>query len=110
MSGGDLSWPLQRAAQLNGGALGAPRVGFLGVNSLAHRECRLGGRRHGVLVDLNVRLAEDELAFMVDDAGLELLIVDRAQHEVGQRLVPHGRPRSARTRTDTSTWSTVPRT
>jgi long-chain acyl-CoA synthetase len=108
----DLGRPLQRAAQAHAGAvavvdgersvtygelarrvgalgaaLEAERVGFLGVNSLAHVECWLGVPASGrVLVDLNFRLAEDELAFMVDDAGVELLIVDSAQREVGRRL------------------------
>ncbi len=54
------------------------RVGFIGGNSLAHVECWLGVPSFGrVLVDLNYRLADDELAFMVDDCELELLICDR---------------------------------
>jgi long-subunit acyl-CoA synthetase (AMP-forming) len=69
------------------------RVGFLGANSLAHVECWLGVPAFGrVMVDLNFRLAEPELAFMVDDCELEVLIVDRDQLEVGralrQRCVP----------------------
>lgn len=73
-------WPLQRAARVAalGASLGAlavglgGRVGFLGVNSLAHVECWLGVPALGrVMVDLNFRLAEPELALMVDDsAGL----------------------------------------
>jgi len=67
-------------------AIGA-RVGFLGVNSLAHVECWLGVPAFDrVLVDLNFRLAEDELAFMVDDCELEVLFVDRAQLEVARAL------------------------
>ena len=63
------------------------RVGFLGVNSLAHVECWLGVPAFGrVMVDLNFRLAEPELAFMVDDCELEVLIVDRDQLEVGRAL------------------------
>jgi long-chain acyl-CoA synthetase len=55
------------------------RVGFLGVNSLAHLECWLGVPAAGrVLVDLNTRLAEDELAFMVDDCAPRVLIHDAA--------------------------------
>jgi long-chain acyl-CoA synthetase len=97
----DLSWPIARAARLFGGdvavidgdrsvtyaelgrrvrALGgldAERVGYLGPNSLAHMECWLGLPAFGkVLVDLNYRLAVDELAFMVQDAGLDALISD----------------------------------
>ncbi len=63
------------------------RVGFLGVNSLPHVECWLGVPAAGrVLVDLNFRLAEAELAFMVDDCGLELLVVDRQQLDSGRAL------------------------
>ena len=63
------------------------RVGFLGANSLAHLECWLGVPAFGhVLVDLNFRLAEDELAFMVDDAAVELLVVDAEQIEVARAL------------------------
>ncbi len=126
-AGGDLSWPLRRAARLypesvaviegersvtygallrRVGAIGsgldelavAPggRVGFLGLNSLAHLECWLGVPAAGrVLVDLNFRLAEDELAFMVDDCELEVLVVDSAQLEVARAL--HRRCPSLRT-------------
>jgi long-chain acyl-CoA synthetase len=63
------------------------RVGFLGVNSLAHVECWLGLPAFGrVMVDLNFRLAEPELAFMIDDCELEVLIVDRDQLDVGRAL------------------------
>jgi long-chain acyl-CoA synthetase len=63
------------------------RVGFLGVNSLAHLECWLGVPAAGrVLVDLNWRLAEDELAFIVDDCQIEVLIVDSERLVVGQAL------------------------
>ncbi len=70
--------------------LGVPaggRVGFLGVNSLAHLEAWLGvPAASRVLVDLNFRLAEDELAFIVDDCEPEVLIVDPEQLEVGRAL------------------------
>src|SRR4051812_20966881 len=47
------------------------RVGVLALNSLAHVECLLGVPAAGrVVVSLNVRLAEDEMAFIVDDAGI----------------------------------------
>ena len=63
------------------------RVGFLGANSVAHVECWLAVPAFGhVLVDLNFRLAEDELAFMLDDAGVELLVVDAEQIEVARAL------------------------
>ena len=63
------------------------RVGFLGVNSLAHLECWLAVPAFGrVLVDLNFRLAAEELAFMADDAGIEVLVVDAARLDVARGL------------------------
>ena len=107
----DLSWPLARAALVHGdkaavidgdvtvtyrelaarvaalGSLEARTIGFLGGNSLAHLACWLGVPASGrVLVDLNYRLAEDELAFMVEDAGIELLIADAERLPVARRL------------------------
>ena len=114
---GDLGWPLERAARLHGGevavidggqwvtyaelarrvgALGAAldvapgaRVGYLGANSLAHLECWLAVPASGrVLVDLNYRLAPDELAFMAEDAGIEVLIADDERIDVARRICP----------------------
>jgi long-chain acyl-CoA synthetase len=69
------------------GVTAGARVGFLGVNSLAHFECWLAVPAFGhVLVDLNFRLAEDELAFMVADAGVEVLVVDPERLEVARAL------------------------
>ncbi len=63
------------------------RVAFLGVNSLAHLECWLGVPAAGrVLVDLNTRLAEDELAFMVEDCAPRVLIHDPANAVLAQAL------------------------
>jgi len=63
------------------------RVGYLGVNSLAHLECWLGVPAAGrTLVDLNFRLTEAELAFIVDDCELEVLVVDSAGLEIGRSL------------------------
>lgn len=107
----DLSWPLARAARLFAsevavvdgeravtygeldrrvralGGLEAQRVGFLGANSLAHMECWLGLPAFGrVLVDLNYRLSAAELAFMVQDAELDVLFVDEERRAVGEAL------------------------
>src|SRR3954463_5488746 len=85
---------LSRRVGALGAALGelelepGARVGFLGVNSLAHVECAMGVPAFGrVLVDLNFRLAPAELAFMVDDCGIEALVVDREQLSVGRELL-----------------------
>jgi long-chain acyl-CoA synthetase len=69
------------------GVAAGARVGFLGVNSLAHLEAWLAVPAHGrVLVDLNFRLADAELAFMIDDCEPELLIAGEEQLERGRRL------------------------
>jgi long-chain acyl-CoA synthetase len=63
------------------------RVGFLGVNSVAHAECVTGIPAAGrILVDLNFRLNEAELQFILDDCGVEVLIIDPAQLDVARRL------------------------
>jgi long-chain acyl-CoA synthetase len=116
--GGDLSWPLERAARLQGertalidgerrisynelktrvGGLGSvldelevpagSRVGVLAPNSLAHAEWWLGVPAFGrVLVDLNYRLTHEELAFLIDDSGVEVLLVDGERIELGEAL------------------------
>ncbi len=116
MTAGDLSWPLARAASLFGdapavvagersltygdlarrvGAIGSAlgglgeHVGYLGANSLAHLEAWLAVPAFGhVLVDLNFRLAEEELAFMVKDAGIDVLVADKERLDVARRLGP----------------------
>ncbi|HEY3771605.1 MAG TPA: long-chain-fatty-acid--CoA ligase [Solirubrobacteraceae bacterium] len=63
------------------------RVAFLGVNSLAHLECWLGVPAAGrVLVDLNTRLAVEELAFMVDDCAPRVLVHDPANADLAAAL------------------------
>jgi long-chain acyl-CoA synthetase len=63
------------------------RIGFLGANSLAHVECLLAVPAFGrVLTDLNFRLSESELEFMVRDSGLEVLVVDRGQLQTAREL------------------------
>ena len=63
------------------------RVGILASNSLAHVECFIGVPSFGrVVVSLNVRLPEDELAFIVDDAGIAALLTDAEHLPVAQAL------------------------
>jgi long-chain acyl-CoA synthetase len=68
--------------------LGLPagaRIGVLAANSLAHVECFLGIPAYArVIVDLNFRLAEDELVFLAQDAGIELLVTDTERLEVAR--------------------------
>ena len=63
------------------------RVGFLGDNSIAHLECWLGIPAAGrVICDLNLRLAPDELAFMIEDAAVQVLVVDAANLDLAVAL------------------------
>lgn len=63
------------------------RVGFIGVNSMAHVLCVIGVPIAGrVLVDLNFRLAPAELEFIVGDCEVEILITDRDQLDVARRV------------------------
>lgn len=63
------------------------RVGVLAENSLAHLEAWLGIPAHGrVICDLNFRLAESELVFIADDAGIGTLLTDDAWLGVARRL------------------------
>jgi long-chain acyl-CoA synthetase len=81
-----------RLAGLHAGLvdLGVPpggRVGFLGVNSIAHVECTLGVPAAGrVIVDLNFRLAPAELEFIVRDCSIGVLVVDATQLDIGRGL------------------------
>jgi long-chain acyl-CoA synthetase len=62
-------------------------VSVLADNSASHLEAWLGVPSHGrVINDLNVRLAEAELGFMIDDCGAVALIVDDSHLDVGRSL------------------------
>jgi long-chain acyl-CoA synthetase len=63
------------------------RVGVLAPNSLAHAEWWLGVPAFGrVLVDLNFRLTLEEVAFMIDDSDVEVLLLDDERIELGDAL------------------------
>jgi long-chain acyl-CoA synthetase len=75
-------------AALDGlGVAGGGRVGMLAPNSLAHAEWWLGVPAFGrVLVDLNFRLKLEEVAFMIDDSAVEVLLLDDERLELGDAL------------------------
>lgn len=81
-----------RVAGLGGGlaSLGIGKgdvVGVLALNGHRHLEYWLGLPAAGaVLNDLNYRLSEDELAFIVDDCATAVLAVDDTHLELGRRL------------------------
>ena len=89
LSYGDLG---ARIASLAGALADGPvpeggRVGFLGLNSLAHLECWFAVPAAGrVLVDMNLRLASSELEFIINDCGVQLLVVDSGRLDVGRLL------------------------
>jgi long-chain acyl-CoA synthetase len=63
------------------------RVAWLSENSLAHVEAWLGIPAAGrVLADLNLRLAPEELAFMIEDCGAAVLVCDAATRELAREL------------------------
>jgi long-chain acyl-CoA synthetase len=63
------------------------RVAWLSENSLSHLEAWLGVPAAGrVLADLNVRLAVEELAFMVEDCGAGVIVCDAANLAVARAL------------------------
>src|SRR3954468_23287971 len=69
------------------GLAAGARVGVLAANSLAHVECFLGIPAFGrVIVHLNFRLAEDELVFLAQDAGIELLVTDAERLELARSI------------------------
>jgi long-chain acyl-CoA synthetase len=81
-----------RIASLAGALADGPvaeggRVGFLGLNSLAHLECWFAVPAAGrVFVDMNLRLADAELEFIVNDCGIQLLVLDAERLDVGRVL------------------------
>lgn len=63
------------------------RVGYLGVNSLEHFECVIAiPSAARVIVDLNFRLAEAELSFIVSDCQVEVIVVDSHHLDVARAL------------------------
>jgi long-chain acyl-CoA synthetase len=81
-----------RVARLGGGLQGigvgqGDVVALIGLNGHAHFEFALAIPRIGaVLNDLNFRLAEEELAFIVGDSGARVLLCDDTHLEISQRL------------------------
>ncbi|CAN5456293.1 long-chain fatty acid--CoA ligase [soil metagenome] len=65
-------------------------VGVLALNGHRHLEYWLGVPAIGaILNDLNFRLSEEELAFIINDCGTVLLAVDDAHVDVGRSLRDH---------------------
>jgi len=82
-------------ALINLGVSHGDRVGVLGLNSAAHFAVILGASRIGaVTVSVNFRLAPAELAFILDDAQIDVLfITDNTIDEViNQTLVQRQMP------------------
>jgi acyl-CoA synthetase (AMP-forming)/AMP-acid ligase II len=69
------------------------RLGFVGANSLAHLEGWSGVPASGlVLVDLNFRLFEDALVFMIDDGELSVLMCSECRIPAGGRRFTRSSP------------------
>jgi acyl-CoA synthetase (AMP-forming)/AMP-acid ligase II len=62
-------------------------IAVLAQNSLEYVECWLGIPAAGFILNpLNFRLAEPELAFILNDSGARLLLADRRFYELACRL------------------------
>jgi acyl-CoA synthetase (AMP-forming)/AMP-acid ligase II len=81
-----------RASRLAGalrarGVTEGRRVALLALNELEFLEIRVGAQRAGaILVPLNYRLAEAELAMMLEDCEPDLILVSAEFEEVARRL------------------------
>lgn len=72
---------------LTAGLEAGDRVGFLGKNTDLLFQIVFGCAKSGtVFVGLNWRLAADELVYLINDSGIELLFVGAEFHEVVQSL------------------------
>src|SRR5690606_36039909 len=72
---------------LSAGLEAGDRVGFLGKNTDLLFQIVFGCAKSGtVFVGLNWRLAADELVYLINDSGIELLFVGSEFHEVVQSL------------------------
>ena len=66
-----------------GGVCHGDRVGFLGLNQPCFFEAMFAAARLGaIFVPLNFRLTGPELTFVINDAGIHTLLVDRAHQGV----------------------------
>lgn len=66
------------------------RVAYLGKNTLAYLEYFLGAIRAGaVTVPVNWRLAEPEVAYVLDNAHAQLLLVEPQFEALAARVAPH---------------------
>ncbi|MHA6804472.1 acyl-CoA synthetase [Salinifilum ghardaiensis] len=80
---------LARGLRARGLARGE-RIAYLGPNRPAFLETLFAaGALGAVFVPLNTRLAAEELAFVLDDAGARLLVHDRRHGETARRLQQH---------------------
>jgi acyl-CoA synthetase (AMP-forming)/AMP-acid ligase II len=63
------------------------RVALLAMNDREYLEIRVGAQRAGaILVPLNYRLSEPELAVILEDADVDLLIAGRELEDVASRM------------------------
>ncbi|GAC58579.1 putative fatty-acid--CoA ligase [Gordonia hirsuta DSM 44140 = NBRC 16056] len=75
------------AALGEAGLIAGDVVGVLALNSRAHLVAWLGVPRSGrVLNEINTRLSETEIAYIIDDSATRLLLVDDAFLETGRAL------------------------
>jgi fatty-acyl-CoA synthase len=67
------------------------RIGYLGKNTDRYFELLLGAfKARGVIVGVNWRLAPPEIAYVLNDAGCEVLFVGEGYYETVEKMLPDG--------------------
>jgi len=65
------------------------RIGYLGKNVDRYFEVLLGAfKARGVIVGVNWRLAPPEIAYVLNDAGCEVLFVGKGYYEIVEKILP----------------------
>jgi fatty-acyl-CoA synthase len=91
MSYGELDARVNRVANGLLGVASGPqaRIGYLGKNSPAYFEIALASARsRNVIVAVNTRLAPPEVGYILNDAAVEVLFVDRHFYDMIEALAP----------------------
>jgi fatty-acyl-CoA synthase len=84
----------ERASRVAQGLIGlgqrpSARVGYLGKNCDLYFEVLLGAfKARNVVVGVNWRLAPPEIAYVLNDAGCEVLFVGREYHATVEKILP----------------------
>ena len=65
------------------------RIGYLGKNNHRYFEVLLGAfKARNVVVGVNWRLAAPEIAYVLNDAGCEVLFVGKGYYDIAEKILP----------------------